>query len=63
MIAGNAPVAVRATLAALDDHLRTGDDLGWELTARADAAVAASADLREGIDAFLQKREPRWQGR
>jgi 2-(1,2-epoxy-1,2-dihydrophenyl)acetyl-CoA isomerase len=45
----------RAALASLDDQL--------ELEADLQAEAAASEDFREGIAAFLEKREPRFSGR
>lgn len=62
-IAGNAPVSVQQTLQAVDAVLSGTDDEGWSATARGQAEVMASEDLNEGIAAFLEKREPRWQGR
>lgn len=61
-VAGNAPVAVRATLEALNTFVAAQDYLGWSLTATADDAIVDSRDHREGIAAFLEKRSPRWDG-
>lgn len=59
-IAGNAPLAVRASLAiARDAHAKSED----ELRARTEAAIGRlgeSADAREGVAAFLDKRAPQW---
>ncbi|MFF7647180.1 enoyl-CoA hydratase-related protein [Streptomyces canus] len=59
----NAPVAVQAGLTAINHHLAATDALGWQLTDDAKAAIAATADHREGLAAFLEKRLPRWTGR
>ena len=59
-ISANSPAAVKATLLAM--HAITGrdDELGWEATAAARAAVLASPDAAEGKSAFLERRPPRW---
>lgn len=59
-IAGHAPLTLSATkrgLALLRDHVPDG--LGDDLV----VACYTSADFREGMDAFLSKRAPRWTGR
>ena len=63
VIAANAPVSVRATLRAVDTVAAADDAAGWEATARAVEVVMAAEDLREGINAFLEKRSPGWQNR
>jgi enoyl-CoA hydratase len=62
-IAANAPVAVRATLDAVNATTRDADAVGWAITADADARVHASLDLTEGITAFTERRAARWTGR
>jgi enoyl-CoA hydratase/carnithine racemase len=59
----NAPVAVQASLTALNQALATHDEVGWTLTADAVATIRTSDDYEEGISAFLNKRAPRWSGR
>ncbi|MGH3272863.1 MAG: enoyl-CoA hydratase-related protein, partial [Streptosporangiaceae bacterium] len=61
-IAANSPVAVRAARQAL--RLGAGLSLAAALEVE-DAAwrtAAMSADRREGIAAFAQKRPPAWPG-
>jgi enoyl-CoA hydratase/carnithine racemase len=59
----SSPVAVRATLAAIDAQLEELDDAGWRATAGALATITDSDDLLEGIATFFERRDPRWSGR
>lgn len=62
-IAANAPIAVSETLQALDSIVSADDEAGWKATDKAFEAVLTSEDIREGVDAFFERRQPRWQGR
>ena len=63
LVAGNAPSAVRESLAiARDAH----DDGGADLVRRSEEALSRlrqGEDIREGARAFLERRPPRWSGR
>jgi enoyl-CoA hydratase len=63
LVCGNAPVAVQATLQAVERVLGASDEHGWAATSKAATAVQGSADSVEGVSAFLEKRPPRWTGR
>ena len=62
-LAANSPASLVATKrllrdltgAEVDDHLR--------LSVRENAAIRATADFREGISSFLEKRKPKWSGK
>jgi enoyl-CoA hydratase/carnithine racemase len=61
-IGGNAPVAVRAAKRAITAGLGTGLAAALEIEDAAWRTAALSADRREGISAFTEKRPPRWRG-
>jgi enoyl-CoA hydratase/carnithine racemase len=64
-IAANAPLSMRGNKRAIEVLSRNpalSEEQERELIALREACFA-SQDLREGIDAFGEKRAPRWQGR
>jgi len=61
LLLAGAPLALRGMKQSLNEIARGEFELG-HLRER-EALCAASADLREGIAAFAEKREPRFQGR
>ncbi|HEY3735431.1 MAG TPA: enoyl-CoA hydratase-related protein [Streptosporangiaceae bacterium] len=62
VIAGNSPVSVKAAKRAIRNGWGTGLTAGLEIEDAAWRTAALSADRREGIAAFNEKREPRWPG-
>jgi 3-hydroxyisobutyrate dehydrogenase-like beta-hydroxyacid dehydrogenase len=58
-IAGHAPLTMRATKEALRRLAKAGHPKGDDLV----LMCYMSADFREGMEAFLGKRAPNWQGR
>ncbi len=61
-IAANAPAAVRESLALVRGTRGLTEAEAWEHSATAWRTVLATADAREGAQAFLERREPRWSG-
>lgn len=59
----NSPSSLRATKQLLTDHARAELDVQIEAAIRENAAVRTTADFREGISSFLEKRKPVWTGR
>jgi methylglutaconyl-CoA hydratase len=59
----NSPASLRATKKLLNDHARAELDTQIEAAIRENAAVRTTADFREGITSFLEKRKPVWTGK
>ncbi len=59
----NSPASLRATKKLLNDHARAELDTQIEAAVRENAAVRTTADFREGITSFLEKRKPAWTGK
>ena len=62
-IAGNAPIAVRYAKAAIDRGLQTDIDSGIAVENELFAMCFATADQKEGMQAFLDKRPATFQNR
>jgi enoyl-CoA hydratase/carnithine racemase len=62
VIAGNSPVAVRAAKRAMRQGWGVGLPAALEIEDSAWRTAALSADRREGIAAFNEKRDPVWPG-
>ena len=54
----NSPASLRATKQLLNNHAR--DELDTQIAAavRENAAIRTTADFREGVASFLEKRKP-----
>src|SRR5215469_17347069 len=59
----NSPSSLRATKQLLTDHARGELDHQIESAVRENAAIRTTADFREGITSFLEKRKPVWTGK
>jgi enoyl-CoA hydratase len=61
-ISENAPLAVRKSRQiALESY--ADDDEAFAASGRAMGEVMASEDTTEGLNAFIEKRKPNWQGK
>jgi enoyl-CoA hydratase len=58
----NGPLAIRACLEAVDVGLETSLDQALLLEANHFGLLSASADMKEGTKAFLEKRKPSFKG-
>jgi methylglutaconyl-CoA hydratase len=59
----NSSASLRATKQLLTDHARADLDTQIEAAVRENAAIRSTADFREGISSFLEKRKPVWTGK
>lgn len=59
----NSAASLRATKQLLTDHARAELDAQIESAVRENAAIRTTADFREGITSFLEKRKPVWTGK
>ena len=59
----NSPSSLRATKQLLTDHARAEIDHHIDAAVRENAAIRTTADFREGITSFLEKRKPQWTGK
>jgi enoyl-CoA hydratase/carnithine racemase len=62
-IAANAPLTVRAAMRAIDESLKSPGERDLVALEALIEACFASDDYREGREAFMQKRPPKFRGR
>jgi methylglutaconyl-CoA hydratase len=63
ILMANSSASLRATKQLLTDHARSELDAQIDAAVRENAAIRSTADFREGITAFLEKRKPVWTGK
>jgi methylglutaconyl-CoA hydratase len=59
----NSPASVRATKELLSKNVNTELDQQIEAAVEQNARMRLTADFREGVAAFLEKRKPKWSRR
>jgi methylglutaconyl-CoA hydratase len=59
----NSPASLRATKQLLTGHAQRELDEQIDAAVRENAAIRTTADFREGISSFLEKRKPVWSGK
>lgn len=59
----NSAASLRATKKLLNDHAKAELDLQIDAAVRENAGIRSTADFREGITSFLEKRKPVWTGK
>jgi len=59
----NSAASLRATKQLLINHARAELDAQIDAAVRENAAIRTTADFREGISSFLEKRKPVWTGK
>src|SRR6202140_5177590 len=59
----NSPASLRPTKQLLTAHARAELDAQIDADVRENAAIRTTADFREGISSFLEKRKPVWSGK
>ena len=63
VLLANSAASLTATKKLLTDHARAEIDAQIEAAVRENAAIRSTADFREGITSFLEKRKPVWTGK
>jgi len=59
----NSPSSVRLTKQLINGYIRDSLDTQTEQAIEENAAIRQTADFREGVSSFLEKRKPQWSGK
>ena len=59
----NSPTSVRLTKKLINSFIAKALDEQIAQAVEDNASIRTTADFREGITAFLEKRKPRWTGK
>ncbi len=62
LLLANSPTSVRATKKLINGFIRGQLDAQIATAIEDNARIRSTADFREGITSFLEKRKPRWSG-
>ena len=59
----NSPASLRMTKKLINGYIAAELDEQIDKAAQENAAIRQTADFREGVSSFLEKRKPRWSGK
>jgi methylglutaconyl-CoA hydratase len=62
-IMDNSPSSVRLTKQLINGYIRDSLDRQTEQAIEENAAIRQTADFREGVNSFFEKRKPHWSGK
>lgn len=62
-ITAAAPLAVRESRKIILEATDQPDEVGWKLSGEGIMKMFTTEDFKEGLTAFIEKRDPAWQGR